>query len=116
MGYRIGIGIIALLTLGLYGCARLGGFNVISGSGNVTTQTRPVSGISAVSLTWIGELTITQGDSEGLTIEAEDNILPLIATRVEDGKLIIGLVDTVAGNSVVPTKPVKYNLQVKTLN
>ncbi|HZQ10446.1 MAG TPA: head GIN domain-containing protein [Anaerolineae bacterium] len=116
MWYRIALSIIALLTFGLYGCARFGGFNVTSGSGNVTTQTREVSGFSAVSLTWLGEMTITQGDSEGLTIEAEDNILPLITTRVENGKLIIGLVENLPGSSVVPTKPVKYNLQVKALN
>jgi hypothetical protein len=110
------IGIVTLLAIGLFGCSAIGGFNVTRGSGHVTTQTRDVSGFTGVSMTWQGDLSITQGDTEGLSIEAEDNILPLIITNVQGGKLIIGLKEGFTGGVVVPTKPVKYNLQVKNLN
>lgn len=81
------------------------------GSGNVTTDSRPVSDIQSVDLAGSGDLTITQGDAESLSIEAEDNILPLVETTVEKGALRIGL-----KGDISPTKPIKIKLGVKTLN
>lgn len=101
----------ALLTLALTGCLN----NVTRGSGKTATETRDVSDFTAVQLSWLGDLAITQGDTEGLRIEAEDNILPLITTRVDGGTLIIELVDDADGGMVIPTQSVKYSLQVKDL-
>lgn len=81
------------------------------GSGNVITDSRPVSDIQSVDLAGSGDLTITQGDSESLSIEAEDNILPMLETTVEKGALRIGLKGDIA-----PTKPVRIKLGVKALN
>lgn len=113
MYYRIGI--CALVILGLIGCGNLG-VNVTRGSGNVKTETRDVSNFHQVALAGFGDLNITQGDSEGLTIEAEDNLLPFITTNVQDGTLTIGVKPGINALSVVPTKQVKYELQVKNLD
>lgn len=63
--------------------------NVI-GSGNVTTETRSVTGFHSVELLNSADVVITQGDTEGVVIQAEDNLIPLIETKVENGALRIG--------------------------
>jgi hypothetical protein len=51
--------------------------------------TRSVSGFHAVSLQGIGTMVITQGQTESLTIEAEEKVLKRIETIVQDGTLFI---------------------------
>lgn len=89
------------------------GFNVNigveRGSGNVVTETRDVAGFDHLSLAGIGDVILTQGDEESLEIEAEDNIIPNIKTEVRDGTLYI----TYERKSMLPTKPVKFNLTMK---
>ena len=84
--------------------------NGIKGSGNLKTETRQVSGFHEVVLSGIGDLEITQGQSESLEIEAEDNILAVIETKVENGTLYIGFKEG-TGN-VQPTETIKYTLSV----
>jgi hypothetical protein len=99
----------------LAGCGLDFNFAATKGSGKVVSESRSVSGFEAVSLSGVGELTITQGDSESLTVEAEDNILPHIITEVKDGTLIIRF-DTVRWtDSFQPTKSIKFTLTVKDL-
>lgn len=63
----------------------------VIGSGHVTTETRKVKGFHAVEVLDAGYLVITQGDIEGLTIEAEDNLLPFIRSDVDaEGVLHLG--------------------------
>jgi predicted ester cyclase len=52
-------------------------------------ETREVSGFDRVSLQGVGTLVVAQGDSESLTIDAEDRVLRRIETEVQDGTLII---------------------------
>jgi hypothetical protein len=51
--------------------------------------TRNVSGFDRVSLQGIGTLVIEQGESESLTIDAEERVLRRIETAVQDGTLYI---------------------------
>jgi hypothetical protein len=81
----------------------------VGGSGHVITETRPISAANAVSLAGVGELTIVQGEPESLVIEAEDNIMPLIRTKVEGGRLEISEKDA------SPTKPIRFTLTIKDL-
>lgn len=59
------------------------------GSGNVISETRTVEPFHSVELNGIGTLSVTQDGSPEVKLEAEDNILPVIRTRVENGILII---------------------------
>jgi hypothetical protein len=88
----------------------------VGGSGKVVTQSRSVSDLNAVTLAGFGDLTIVQGDSESLTIEAEDNILPHITTLVTNGGLSIGYDNQDWSNFIRPTKPIRFNLSLKKLN
>ena len=54
----------AILAIVLTGCVP--GTMLVVGSGRVATETRAVSNFDAVSLSGVGDLTITQGETEGL--------------------------------------------------
>jgi hypothetical protein len=75
------------------------------GSGNVTTETREVSGFTEIVVLGSGEVTVDVTGSESLTIEAEDNIIPLLSTEVEGGRLELG-----AKSSISPTEPIRYTI------
>ena len=86
--------------------------NVANGSGTVETETREVRDFDAISLENLGNVYITVGNTEKLTIEAEDNLLPLLTSEVKNGTLKL---DVVRGRNIDPTKPITYNLTVKDL-
>ncbi len=84
----------------------------ISGSGNVITENRPVSGFSRVRMEIPGNLEIHQDASEALTVSGEDNILPLLVTQVSGGQLTIRFKPS---TNVQPNKPLQISLTVKNL-
>ena len=96
--------IILLVALLVSGC----GFQMVTGSGNVTTETRSVSGFTSVTLAGIGNVYLTQGDTEAVRLEAEDNLIPYFETVVEGTTLKIGIKDQYMGISLRPTRPVKF--------
>ena len=69
---------------------------VIQGSGNVITETRQVSNFDRIDLSGSGEVIVTQGGSEALTIETDDNVMEYVKAEVEGGTLKLGLVTGVA--------------------
>lgn len=113
MFYRMGF--VLLLAAAFIGCGNFS-INATRGSGNVISETRAVSNFHSVVLAGIGELNLTQGDTEALTIQAEDNLMPLLTSEVKDGVLTIGVKTGTAETSIVPTKPVRYDLRVKNLD
>lgn len=86
--------------------------DVTEGSGRVTSQTREVSNFDRVVLNGIGDVTITQGNTEKLDIEAEDNIIPHILTSVSNGTLNISF----DKKAFVPTKSIKFNLTMRDIH
>lgn len=64
-------------------------YTTVSGTGRIQSETREVSGFTAVNFPGAGEMTIIQGDTEGLTIEASENVLRHIDATVRDGTLTI---------------------------
>jgi hypothetical protein len=63
----------------------------VTGSGHITTTTRSVSGFTGIDLSIPADIRIVQGSTEGLTLETDDNIAPLVETVVEKGHLVIRL-------------------------
>lgn len=61
----------------------------VQGSGRIVKQARQVGDFNGLSLGLPGHLELRIGNSEGVTIEADDNLLPLIETVVENGSLKI---------------------------
>jgi Putative auto-transporter adhesin, head GIN domain len=107
------IGTFLSLLAGLAaGC----GLSVVSGSGNIVNEDRDVSGFNAVTLAGSGDLMLTQGETESLTIEADDNLLPHIKSEVRNGTLVIGFDHDNWDTIYRPSQRIKYHLSVKDLN
>ena len=108
--------ILPLIALVLMACrvgsVRVGGRH-IEGSGKSSTEERQINNVERVSLEFTGDLTIIQGDEEGLTIEADDNLLPYIETNMRGRELEIRVQDNV---SIDTHTPIRYTLRVKDLN
>lgn len=85
----------------------------VSGSGNIKTESRSVSGFTGISLSLPANAEIVQGGSEGIVIETDDNILPLIETVVDNGSLKIRFKER---NMSVSTKTFKITINVKTID
>ena len=88
------------------------GWQVVRGSGNVTTEERQVSGFTGVALSGSGHLIIEEGESEGLRVEAEDNLLPYIVTEVKGGVLELGQRPNV---NLWPRQPINFYLTITNL-
>ncbi len=102
-----------VLTALLFGACNFNlNLNIQSGSGNVIREDRLVSGFDKLSLSGIGDVTLTQGNEDALAIEAEDNVLSNIKTEVRDGTLFISY----EKKSVVPTKPIKFYLTMRNIS
>lgn len=54
----------------------------VAGSGKVTTEVRSASGFEAITLRSPMKLVLRQGGREGVELQGEDNLLPLVETRV----------------------------------
>lgn len=107
---------LVLLVLGLVISACTIPLRYEEGSGVLITEQRDVSDFDRVSFEGFGKLIIAHGSEESLTIEAEDNILPRIETRVRGGTLEISF-DTDRWQDIVrPTKSITYTLTVITLD
>jgi hypothetical protein len=83
----------------------------IPGSGTIVSETRSVEGFDAVSVGGSGTVYITQGDTESLQVQADDNLLPYLRTEVSGGELKIWWE---RGNLRFSKGPV-YTLEVKKL-
>ncbi len=68
----------------------IGSFAQTKGSGNIKSQDRNVDAFIGIKNTCSADLFITQG-SPSVTVKADDNLLNLIETEVEDGVLVIGV-------------------------
>ncbi len=108
------LGILFLVGL-LAGCqaAVTAVEKTVAGSGNVKTETREVSGFTAVSLQGFGQVVIDQNGSETLTITADDNILPYITTEVRGGTLVIATTEKVLFTDVTE---LSFQISAKSLN
>lgn len=86
----------------------------MTGSGKVIAEQRQVGGsFNEVELATVGTLNITQGEPPSLTMEGEDNILPLISSEQQGSRLVIR---AVSHSNFSATKPLTYTLKVKTLS
>jgi hypothetical protein len=96
--------LLLLFAMLVPGC----GFQVVSGSGKLASESRSLSGFTSVTLTGIGNVYLKQGPAESVRLEAEDNLIPYFDTSVQGSTLKIGIKDQYMGVSLQPTKPVKF--------
>ena len=92
-----------------FGTGSFGWPGTVRGSGRGLDEERPISGVDAVVLATLGNLTIEVGDEEELRIEAEENLIPYFETEVRNGTLFIRQRNNVR---IVTRKPVNFYLTV----
>ena len=80
---------------------------------DVIAEERDVSGFSGIVLRGSGDLFITQGDSEALTITAEPKVLEVITSEVRDGVLHIGWQ---RGSNVRTREPIRFDVSLRDLS
>lgn len=83
------------------------------GSGNLVTEQRGVSGFDRVEFGGVGDMTVRQGDAESLSIEADDNLIDHIVTRVVGDRLVIEMEKNI---NVGGMTRIHYDLVVKDLS
>lgn len=87
--------LVAVFVLGKRSC-HFDGFSYgVKGSGPTRTETRDVNGFHAVELDLAGEVELRVGDYH-VDVQAQDNILPLLKTSVENGALHIYFSESVS--------------------
>jgi hypothetical protein len=101
---------LALVSFLPGACSSLPG--IVSGSGEIASETRTFAGITGVALATSGNLTIELGEEESLLIEADDNLLPYIKTDIHDGALTIGNRPEMI---LKPSQEIRYVLTVRSL-
>jgi hypothetical protein len=102
---------LAALTM-FSGCYFNLGSSGVRGSGIVKTESRSVAGFSSIAFQSEGHVTVQQVGKESLTISAEDNLLPLLESRVADRTLYLG---TLNNTDINPTKTMEFVVEVKSL-
>ena len=75
------------------------------------TETRSVADFDQVVFAVAGEVSIEQGPSETLTLEAEPAVLRKITTEIRDRRLLIGL----SPGRIETQQPIRMKLGVRTL-
>jgi len=95
-------------------CTGVGGS--VRGSGVIVSETRDIPAFDGVSIDYPAVVTIRQGDAPSVTVEADDNLLPQLSTRVVDGTLQIKSSENDWSRRVTPTREVRITLTVKDLS
>ena len=68
---------------------------VIQGSGKIIIEDRDVSGFDKIQISGIGRIILTQGDTESLSIETDDNLMEYIKIEVKGDTLEIDFSDEI---------------------
>ena len=105
------LAVLALCATTLVACDDVSFGLGVRGSGTVVTETRDVAGFDAIELQTSGDVVITVTGTDSVTIEAEDNLVPLLTTEVQGGRLELG-----TSGSISPTEPIVYTITVASLN
>lgn len=80
----------------------------VKGSGHVVSETRTVQPFDRIGSSGSADVIVTVGSPQSVTVKADDNVVPLIETIVENGRLKIeskGSYDSDSGVTVTITVP-----------
>lgn len=84
----------------------------IRGYGKSVSEVRPVSNFQEIELTGAGNVRVTVGEKESLTLQADENLLEYLTTEVSGTRLLLGSRNCF---SLSPTREVTYRVVVKDL-
>jgi hypothetical protein len=81
----------------------------VRGSGDVVSEERSLDTFTSVVASGSGEVRISQGDVQSVTVQAEDNLVPLLVTEVRGGVLTLRVEE---GSTIRPTEPIVFDITV----
>jgi hypothetical protein len=84
----------------------------VTGSGHPATETRSVAEFRAIALAGSMDLEVRQGPQQLVQVQADDNLLPLLETVVDGGRL---QVRWKTGTSLSTRSPVRVNVMLPRL-
>lgn len=90
--------IVGAIVLAITSC----NINAIRGSGDLITESRNVGNFDSIALSGSGEVIVTQGAGESLTIETDDNVMEHVKAEVRGGTLELGFKERTG--SISPTR------------
>lgn len=90
-------------------------FRAVNPSDVIITEERSVKSFTGIDFSTFGKVTITQGDSESLTITGSDNIVPLVTTTVSNGTLVIRMKENINILGINSDNVLTFNITVKDL-
>ncbi len=104
--------IVGLVVTNLFSFGRVTGnmldFNFnwkgVRGSGNVISEARDVTGFHGIDVGGVYQIEVVAQKEFGVTVEADDNILPLVRTEVESGILKISSERRISPKSTIRIK------------
>ncbi|MHC1783092.1 MAG: head GIN domain-containing protein [Anaerolineaceae bacterium] len=108
---RIASIVVLMVALLLTGC-NFTGLKIVTGSGKLVEETRQVSGFDSIDMSGSGDIIITQGDQEGVKIEAEENLMPYIRTEVRGHTLHI-YIDHTDLLTINTSRPMRFYVSMK---
>lgn len=111
---RLVIGLIPIFLMILLSSCITVNLNSVKGLGEVVSKDFEVSDFNELIFTGIGEINIEQGETESLTVEAQQGIIENLFIRSEEEILEIGYKSGFI--NILPTKKIKFYLKVRDLN
>lgn len=91
----------------------LAGCNAVSGNGDVVTESYDLGDFSNISVSGVGDLVLTFGETQSVTVTTDSNIIELIEVVVEGDTLDIGLA---SGNAISNPTELTYAVTVPELD
>lgn len=90
---------LTVATLCLMACSCVFTLSGVFGSGVVETEMRDVGNFTAIELIGSGRVEVTIGELQPIMVTTDDNLLPLIATTVTNGRLVVRRTRPIGFNS-----------------
>jgi hypothetical protein len=103
-----------LLVIGSLACSLLeDDASILRGSGDVILKAMPIKTFNQIRIDVSGEIYISQGETEALIVEADENLFQYLRIQVKDETLSLGFAKEVT--NIQPSKPFRFTLVVKEL-
>lgn len=81
---------LCLLPMLAMACSLANGSRSVEGSGVSASETRSLKIFTGIEIKSSADVTVTFGETQSVTVETDDDILSLVETNVQGGKLVIG--------------------------
>jgi hypothetical protein len=114
--YKILIGVMALAFASL-ACGQVSFLeDAVVGSQVLITESWEVTDFNRVTLEGFGEVRISQGESESLSVTTDDNIMPFIEVDVRGNTLVLGFTRDGRNRTFNPSDSILFEMVVTDLN